>query len=119
MFQRMIDYSNANPAIVAGILCALVIASLVFVLISNRCIKSMKRDISHLVRRVKRLVKMKKRAIAEKDAEIESLKEDLFFERLERKAAEHRLMLEIKVRDMKIANLKKDKDQLAKWGQKK
>lgn len=119
MFQRMIDYSNANPAIVAGIMCALVIVALVFVLISNRCIKSMERDIRYLVRRVKRLVKMKKRTIAEKDAQIEDLKVDLFIERQERKAAEHRLMLEIEARDMKIAKLKKDKEQLAKWGGKK
>ncbi len=108
MLKRVIDFANANPAVMVGAMCLIGIVIVVILVCTDKTRKILKMRI----RQLKEAVETKERLIVHKDAEIKKLKTELFAARCDKKFANEKL-------NRRIAQLETDKKQLTKWGSEK
>lgn len=108
MLKRVIDFANANPAVMVGAMCLIGIVIVVILVCTDKTRKILKRKNQQL----KEAVETKERLIVHKDAEIKKLKTELFAARCDKKFADEKL-------NKRISQLETDKKQLTKWGSEK
>ena len=108
MLKRVIDFANANPAVMVGAMCLIGIVIVVILVCTDKTRKILKMRI----RQFEEAVETKERLIVHKDAEIKKLKTELFAARCDKKFADEKL-------NRRIAQLETDKKQLTKWGSEK
>jgi hypothetical protein len=108
MLQSVIDFVNANPAIMVGAMCLVGAAFVVVYAIEGKN----RRKMLDRIRQLKEAVETKERLIVHKDAEIKKLKTELFAARCDKKFADEKL-------NKRIHQLETDKKQLTKWGSEK
>lgn len=108
MLQRMIDFVNANPAIMAGVMCLVGAAFVVVYAIDGKN----RRKMRERIRQLKEAVETKERLIVNQQQRIKDLKTELFALRMDKKISEEKLT-------KRIEKLETEKKQFLKWGSEK
>ena len=108
MLQRAIEFANENPGIFGIVICALFLVAILILVLDNRDRKNAQQRIQQMEEQLE----TKEIIIDHKDAEIWSLKVELFKAREDGKREIHK-------RDIRIQQLESDKKQLSKWGNEK
>ena len=105
MLQRMIDFVNENPAIMAGAMCLIGVAFVIVFAIDGKNRRKMRRKI----RQLKEAVETKERVIVHQQKRIKDLKTEIFAIGMDKKISEEKLT-------KRIEKLETEKKQFLKWG---
>lgn len=104
MLKRVIDFANANPAVMVGAMCLIGIVIVVILVCTDKTRKILKRKI----RQLKKAVETKECLIVQQKKRIKDLKTELFALGMDKKISEEKL-------EKRIQQLEMDKKQLLKW----
>lgn len=108
MLQKFIDAANANPAVLAVIMCVIGVALTVFMVCTDKTRKILKRKI----RQMNEVVETRERLIVHQRQRIKDLKTELFALGMDKKISEEKLT-------KRIEKLETEKKQFLKWGSEK
>ena len=108
MLKRAIDFVNANPAILAGVMCLIGALFVIVYAIDGRN----RRRLKQKIRNLRAAVEQRDAEIIQMRSEIKRLKSDLFAADMNKKISEEKL-------SGRIRQLELDKKQMMKWGSEK
>lgn len=105
MLKRVIDFANANPAVMVGAMCLIGIVIVVLLVCTDKTRKILIRK----NRQLKKAVETKECLIVQQQKRIKDLKTELFALGMDKKISEEKLT-------KRIEKLETEKKQFLKWG---